>query len=66
MKKNNIQIPEEIREKQLEIHKEDKKSLPKLLLFMLCAAIIGFPVGLGMGYLSEYGSEWLIEVLQQF
>ncbi|HIT94904.1 MAG TPA: DUF3169 family protein [Candidatus Faecivivens stercoripullorum] len=66
MKKNNIQVPEEIREKQLEIHKEDKKSLPKLLLFMLCAAIIGFPVGLGMGYLSEYGSEWLIEVLQQF
>lgn len=66
MKKNNTQVPEEIREKQLEIHKEDKKSLPKLLLFMLCAAIIGFPVGLGMGYLSEYGSEWLIEVLQQF
>ena len=52
MKKNNTQVPEEIREKQLEIHKEDKKSLPKLLLFMLCAAIIGFPVGLGMGYLS--------------
>ena len=66
MKKNDTQVPEEILEKQQEIRKEDKKSLPKLILLILCAAIIGFPVGLGMGYLSEYGSEWFADMLEQF
>ncbi len=66
MKKNDTQVPEEILEKQLEIHKEDKKSLPKLILFILGAAIVGFPVGYGMGYLHKYGAKWLAGTLAQF
>lgn len=66
MKKTDMQVPEQLREKQQEIRKEDKKSLPKLLLFMLCAAIIGFPIGFGMGYLGKNGIDWLPETLEQF
>lgn len=66
MKKTDMQVPEQLREKQQEIRKEDKKSLPKLLLFTLCAAIIGFPIGFGMGYLGKNGIDWLPETLEQF
>lgn len=66
MKKNDFQVPEEIREKQQEIRKEDKKSLPKLILFMLCMAIIGFIVGLSLGFLGEFSAQHFADLLQQF
>ena len=66
MKKNNTQVPEEIREKQLEIHKEDKKSLLKLLLFVLGAAIIGFIVGLSLAFLGEFSAKQFADLLEQF
>lgn len=66
MKRNNQQISGELRQKQLEIRKEDRKSLPRLLIVIVGAAIIGFAIGLGMGFMDEYSSESLAEMLEQF
>ena len=66
MKRNNQQLSDELRQKQLEIRKEDRKSLPRLLIVIVDAAIIGFAIGLGMGFMDEYSSESLAEMLEQF
>ena len=44
MKRNNQQLSDELRQKQLEIRKEDRKSLPRLLIVIVGAAIIGFAI----------------------
>ncbi len=43
--------------KEIEIKKENKKAMPKLLIIMLACAVLGFFVGMGMAFLSEVDIE---------
>lgn len=52
--------------KDMEIKRENKKAVPKLLIIMLTCAILGFLVGIGAVFLSNLDLESLFESLDAF
>lgn len=52
--------------KEMEIKKENKKAMPKLLIIMVVCAVIGFFAGVGMVCLSEIDMESLFQNLDLF